>query len=63
MVDGVGEQRYMVEVDLRRLSGSRGGSGLSRAYTPRFPKVHSISIDPPILLVCREPSCKCHVLC
>ena len=33
------EQRYVLEVHLRRLPGPRGGT-TTRAYTPRFPKVH-----------------------
>ena len=32
------EQRYVLEVHLRRLPGTRGGT-TTRAYTPRFPKV------------------------
>ena len=32
------EQRYVLEVHLRRLSGPRGSTN-TRAYTPRFPKV------------------------
>ena len=33
------DQRYVLEVHLRRLPGPRGGTN-TRAYTPRFPKVH-----------------------
>ena len=32
------EQRYVLEVHLRRLPGPRGAIN-TRAYTPRFPKV------------------------
>lgn len=32
-------QEYQVEVQLRRVGGKKGGSGLARVYAPRFPKV------------------------
>ena len=37
--DTVAGQEYQVEVQLRRVGGKKGGSGLARVYAPRFPKV------------------------
>ena len=32
-------QEYQLDVQLRRVAGKKGGSGLARVYAPRFPKV------------------------
>ena len=44
-------QEYQVEVQLRRVGGKKGGSGLARVYAPRFPKVPCCQSHCPLLFL------------
>ena len=45
-------QEYQLDVQLRRVGGKKGGSGLARVFAPRFPKVSQLAWVAQLLGVC-----------